>query len=245
MVNMSSLCRVCWKLAFCCFFNWLPLPGLGCSPLSGSMGRFPPSQGLRTGSDAKWGVNEGWLRVPASDVCGVSLHYWGGAQNSPGQEECRGAPHPPTCAKPSPHPHRLTDTVAGLVRAGQLLHSRHRLQPFPQRLLTLAGRKPTASAQLRRTGRPRYRHPLSLALSLNPPILLLSRLPFTAVHLARAGRDCGATAGVTCPAAVDGGKGRRRRRECGEVPQSRCQPQSQKQDALPSMSSPFSSSDTQ
>ena len=73
--------------------------------------------------------------------------------------------------------------------------------------------KPTASAQLRRTGRPRYRHPLSLALSLNPPILLLSRLPFTAVHLARAGRDCGGTAGVTCPAAVDGGKGRRRRRE--------------------------------
>ena len=75
------------------------------------------------------------------------------------------------------------------------------------RLFSLAGTKPTASAQLRRTGRPRYRHPLSLALSLNPPILLLSRLPFTAVHLARAGRDCGGTAGVTCPA-VDGGQER-------------------------------------
>ena len=130
--------------------------------------------------------------------------------NSPGQEQCRGAPHPPTCAKPSPHPHRLTDTLTGLRWVGQ---DSPRLQP--QQLLhgcrlfhwqSLAW-KPTASAQLRRTGRPRYRHPLSLALSLNPPILLLSRLPFTAVHLARAGRDCGGTAGVTCPA-VDGGQER-------------------------------------
>ena len=135
-------------------------------------------------------------------------------KDSPGQEECRGAPHPPTCAKPSPHPHRLTDTVAGLVGgAGQLVDS-HRLQAEQLKLPALVTAwKATASAQLRRTGRPRYRHPLSLALSLNPPILLLSRLPFTAVHLARAGRDCGGTAGVTCPAAVDGGKGRRRRRE--------------------------------
>ena len=46
-------------------------------------------------------------------------------------------------------------------------------------LLTGRAWKPTASGRLRRTGRPRYRHPLSLALSLNPPILLLSRLPFT------------------------------------------------------------------
>ena len=58
-------------------------------------------------------------------------------QDSPGQEECRGAPHPPTCAKPSPPPHRLTDTVAGLVRAGQLLYSRHRLQAFARRLPAL------------------------------------------------------------------------------------------------------------
>ena len=104
-------------------------------------------------------------------------------QSSPGQEECRGAPHPPTCAKPSPHPHCLTDTVAGLVRAGQLLHSRHRLQAQQLlhgcRLFSLGGTSLEASGRLRRTGRPRYRHPLSLALSLNPPILLLSRLPFT------------------------------------------------------------------
>ena len=47
------------------------------------------------------------------------------------------------------------------------------------RLFSLGGTGLEASGRLRRTGRPRYRHPLSLALSLNPPILLLSRLPFT------------------------------------------------------------------
>ena len=123
-------------------------------------------------------------RAPVS----AELTWPGGVSRSP--------PSPDMCkaltSPPSPHRH------SGRPRTGRPA-SRHRLEAFARRLFSLlAERKATASARLRRTGRPRYRHPLSLALS---PILLLSRLPFTAVHLARAGRDCGGTAGVTCPAA--------------------------------------------
>ena len=143
--------------------------------------------------------NEGSTRV--GKVChhqmyGVSciIEKHSPAGISPGQEECRGAPHPPTCAKPSPHPHRLTDTVAGLVGgAGQLDVHSHRLQAEQLNSChCLEGSAQLASDRREAAALP-HRHPLSLpALSSNTHRSSSFPASLKAVHLPRPGcRDCG------------------------------------------------------
>ena len=129
--------------------------------------------------------NEGSTRVGKlcrHQMYGVSciIEKHSPAGISPGQEECRGAPHPPTCAKPSPHPHRLTDTVAGLVGgAGQLDVHSHRLQAEQLKLLSLLGR--LGATGLGQEGGRCATAPAPTITPCfvlkHPPILLLSRLP--------------------------------------------------------------------
>ena len=211
-IHRRKLCNSYWKLSFHGFVCFENCPAPPC-PEARAV-----SLHLRDYGQAAM-PNEGSTRV--GEVChqmyGVSCII---EKDSPGQEECRGAPHPPTCAKPSPHPHRLTDTVAGLVGgAGQLVDS-HRLQAEQLKLPALVTAwKATASAQLRRTGRPRYRHPLSLALSWNThrsssfPASLLPRCtwPGPAETAGAVGCWCDLP-GRSRTGRWRAGKGRRRRR---------------------------------
>ena len=96
----------------------------------------------------------------------------------PGQEEYQ--QHPPTCAKPSAPPHPLTGLWQPASTRPATLSPSHgpcSSGGAGRWLVTLASWKTAAvSGQLPRQGRPRDRHPLSLALSLSVLlVLLLSR----------------------------------------------------------------------
>jgi len=95
-----------------------------------------------------------------------------------GQEESQ--QHPPTCATPSPPPHPLTGLWQPASTRPATLSPSHgpcSSGGAGRWLVTLASWKTAAvSGQLPRQGRPRHRHPLSLALSLSVLlVLLLSR----------------------------------------------------------------------
>ena len=96
----------------------------------------------------------------------------------PGQEEYQ--QHPPTCATPSAPPHPLTGLWQPASTRPATLSPSHgpcSSGGAGRWLVTLASWKTAAvSGQLPRQGRPRDRHPLSLALSLSVLlVLLLSR----------------------------------------------------------------------